>query len=254
MDNRLDEIDKRILYRLVQDARNTSAPTIAEEVNVSGATVRNRITQLEERGIITGYHAEVNYEQAGNRIQNLLICSAPVPEREKMAQKVLSVPGVVNVRELLTGRENIHVTAVGSDTDELTVVARRLAELGLEIEDEHIIHMEHTIPFDRFGPTGHSRDSPMTDFLSIAGGAEVVELTVDEASPIAGSTLAAANESGLLNDDLLVIAIERDDEIITPRGQTEIRPDDLVTVLTRKGSGESSLRVFMREDRSQTVH
>lgn len=244
MDERLDEIDKRILYRLVEGARDTSAPSVAEEVNVSGATIRNRIAQLEDNGIITGYHAAIDYERADNRIQNLIICTAPVTDRERLAKKVLTVPGVVNVRELLTGRQNIHVNIVGESTSELTAITRHLAELGLDVEDEHILHMEETVPFDRFGPGEEPRNSPMTDFLSLAGGAEVVELTVDEGSPISRVTLSEANESGILNDNLLVIAIERDDEIITPRGYTEIRPDDLVTVFTRAGSSRKAFDVF----------
>ncbi|MFB6078177.1 MAG: TrkA C-terminal domain-containing protein [Halarchaeum sp.] len=244
MDERLDEIDKRILYRLVEDARNTSAPMVADEVNVSGATIRNRIAQLEDRGIITGYHAELDYERAENRMQNLLVCTAPIPERETLAKKVLNVPGVVNVRELLTGRHNIHVVAVGADTDELTAVARRLTELGLEVEDEHILHMEDTVPFDEFGPETERRNTPMTDFLSLAGGAEVVELAVAEDAPIAGLTLSDANEQGLLDDDVLVIAIERDDDVLTPRGFTRIVADDLVTVFTRGKSDENALDAF----------
>ena len=32
MDYRLDEIDRRIIFELMRDARNTSAPTIADAV------------------------------------------------------------------------------------------------------------------------------------------------------------------------------------------------------------------------------
>ena len=54
MANRLDEIDRRVLYHLAADARDTSAPAIAEEVNVSAGTIRNRIRQLEADGTIKG--------------------------------------------------------------------------------------------------------------------------------------------------------------------------------------------------------
>lgn len=42
-----------------------------------------------------------------------------------------------------------------------------------------------------------------------------------------------------------MIAIERDDEILTPRGHTQIRPDDLVTVFTRKGASEAAIEIFI---------
>ncbi|WP_239640386.1 AsnC family transcriptional regulator [Halogeometricum pallidum] len=47
MVDRLDEVDKRILYYLARDARNVSAPMVAEEASVSAGTIRNRINQLE---------------------------------------------------------------------------------------------------------------------------------------------------------------------------------------------------------------
>lgn len=50
MDYRVDKIDKRILYYLAQDARNTTAREIAEEVDVSPGTVGNRIEKLENSG------------------------------------------------------------------------------------------------------------------------------------------------------------------------------------------------------------
>lgn len=118
MSKRPDDIDRRIIYRLMADARNTSVPAIAKEVNVSARTIRNRIQQLEERGILTGYHASVDFDRTGARLTDLFICTAPVPERERLVRTVLGVPGVVNARELMSGRENLHVTAIGTDTND----------------------------------------------------------------------------------------------------------------------------------------
>lgn len=55
---RLDELDRRIVYALMRDGR-TTATSIAEDANVSGATVRNRIERLEDHDVITGYRADV---------------------------------------------------------------------------------------------------------------------------------------------------------------------------------------------------
>lgn len=71
MDPQLDEIDKRIRFHLTRDARRTSAPDIAGEVHVSAGTIRNRIRQLEEREIIRGYHAHVDYERGAGLLTNL---------------------------------------------------------------------------------------------------------------------------------------------------------------------------------------
>lgn len=39
---RVDEIDRRIIHALMTNARETSAPMIAEEVTVSAGTILNR--------------------------------------------------------------------------------------------------------------------------------------------------------------------------------------------------------------------
>lgn len=247
MEYRLDEVDRRIIYRLMEDARNTSAPDIAEEVNVSAGTIRNRIHQLEELGIISGYYAGIDFEQANGKLTNLFVCSAPVSNREKLAKQVLEIPGVVDARELMAGQRNLHVTAVGDDMNDLTRISRAVEALGMEIEDEDLVHRRYQQPYHHFGPEDRQYSSSLTDFISLTGGAEVVELSVSGNAPIAGLTLEEANADGLLGDDVLVVAIERDGEIITPRGQTTIREDDLITIFSQRGRADELVRSFSDE-------
>lgn len=244
MTRRLDEVDKRILYHLVEDARDTSAPQIADEVNVSAGTIRNRIRQLEDDGILEGYHAQIDYERVEGRLTNLFVCTVPVEERERLAQQVLDVPGVVHVRELMTGRGNLHVKAVGEDMGDLSRISRKLTNLGLEIRDEHLVQREHHRAYHAFGPDEQTDRSGIADFISLTGGAEVVELTVDDEAPLAGRTLKEANAEGLLDPSVLVIAIERGEETLTPRGDTSVEADDLVTVFSRRGIGKDTLAAF----------
>ncbi|WP_440989537.1 TrkA C-terminal domain-containing protein [Haloarchaeobius baliensis] len=248
MNERLDEIDRRIIYHLMSDARNVSAPAIAEEVHVSAGTIRNRIAQLEEAGVITGYHAAVDFERAGNHLTNLFICRAPVPERERVAAAALQIPGVVNVRELMTGGANVHVVAVGRDMDDMNRIARAIAELDLEIEDEELVQAEYSRSYQPFGPEDDTHASTFTDVVSLAGDADVVEVTVDEDAPVVGLTLTEAGEQETLPEDVLVIAIERDGEVLTPRGDTTVEAGDLVTVLSRNGTAADALGVFRGHD------
>ncbi|KYH25776.1 HTH-type transcriptional regulator LrpA1 [Halalkalicoccus paucihalophilus] len=234
MQERLDDIDKRILYYLRVDARNTSAPMIAEEVDVSAATIRNRIDQLEDRGIIQGYHAEIDYEIAEGRLMNIFLCNAST-DADDVVARVLQVPGVVHVRSTMTGRENLHVQAIGTDTGDLTRIKRELADLGLEIEDEGLVNGEYYRPYDQYGPAATHERSPLTDFMTLSGGAEVVEIPIKDGAPVAGRTIEESVEEGILDEDVLVIAVERDDEVITPRGETDLRVGDVLTVFSRRG-------------------
>ncbi len=56
-DHRLDEIDSRSIHAMKADERGVSAPTSAETVNVSAATVRNRISKHEATDEVAGHHA-----------------------------------------------------------------------------------------------------------------------------------------------------------------------------------------------------
>ena len=248
MTERLDEIDRRILYHLVRDARGTSAPEIAEEVSVSAGTVRNRIAQLEDAGIIRGYHADVDYERAESRLVNLFTCTVDVPDRERVAKQALGVRGVVHVRELMTGHGNLQITVVGEDTQDVSRIARELAALGVTIEDEDLVQQEHTRPYHQFGASGHRAHSSMTDLVSIEGDAEVVEVIIDETSPLAGRTIQEAAAAGVISDESLIVAVERDDEVLTPKGNTRIRADDVVTVFSRSGETDDVVEVAAGEN------
>ncbi len=155
--DRLDDLDRYIIYQLQRDARHTSSGTIAEAMDVSPSTVRNRISQLEDNGIIRGHHAEIDYERAGFQLYTLIICTAPIPDREDLARAALDVSGVVEVQEVMTGEDNVHVTAVGRDGDDLTRIGRELSDLGLQVVDEDIIRNHYTNPYHEFGHPGSGK-------------------------------------------------------------------------------------------------
>jgi len=123
---------------------------VADEVDVSASTVRNRIRKLEDADILMGYRPEVNYEKAGYQLRTLIVCTAPIPEREQLARDALEVPGVVAVREITTGTENVHVEAIGTDGDDLSRIGQDLDALGLEVVDEDLIRNEYEHQFHQF--------------------------------------------------------------------------------------------------------
>jgi len=155
----IDEIDQQIIHALQEDARHTSASTIAESLDVSARTVRNHIERLEEAGVIQGYDVNVDFEAAGYQLHTLIVCTAPIHEREEIARRALEVPGVVAVREVMTGEENVHVEVVGTDSNDLSRIGRDLQEAGLQVADEDIIRNEYTSCFDGFAPDEHSGPS-----------------------------------------------------------------------------------------------
>ncbi len=68
----MDEIDRRILGLLREDAR-APLKTIAAEVGLARSSVRQRIDRLERDGAILGYRAELSREAAGDGIRAFLL-------------------------------------------------------------------------------------------------------------------------------------------------------------------------------------
>lgn len=63
----IDEIDRKIILRLQEDARLSNA-ALAEEVGLTVSTVHERVKKLERKGIIKGYVAVVDAAALGKPI------------------------------------------------------------------------------------------------------------------------------------------------------------------------------------------
>ncbi|WP_157078538.1 Lrp/AsnC family transcriptional regulator, partial [Halalkalicoccus paucihalophilus] len=81
----LDDVDREILYALQQDARKTTHEQISATVEVSQSTVRNRITALENAGVIKTYAPELDYERAGFPLRVQFICTTSMDQRHQAA-------------------------------------------------------------------------------------------------------------------------------------------------------------------------
>ncbi|WP_115863025.1 potassium channel family protein [Halorussus litoreus] len=86
----------------------------------------------------------------------------------------------------------------------------------------------------------------IVDYMRIGNEAEVFEITVTENAPIAGKTLTEVGREDLLSDDVLIVAIEREgeDRPLTPRGNTQIEANDLLTVYSATGADPSLTDIF----------
>ena len=143
----LDDVDRRLLSLLQENARYT-AIELAEEIGVSDNTIHNRMERLEEANIITGYTAATDYSRTGLRLYFHFSCTARISERTRVAEEAIALPQIVEVTELMTGHENLHLKAVGAEDEDITAIAEQLDNLSLEINDENLIRAEHINPLD----------------------------------------------------------------------------------------------------------
>ena len=86
----------------------------------------------------------------------------------------------------------------------------------------------------------------IVDYMQVGDEAEVFEIIVMEGAPFAGKTLTEAGKKNLLPDDVLIVAIEREgrDEPLTPRGDTRIEANDLLTVYSATGAEPELTDIF----------
>lgn len=143
--SQLDAVDYAILYQLQEDGRR-AITDIADELEVADNTVRNRLQDMEEQGVIEGYQANVNYDRANIQHHYMFICSARVNQRESLAQKAQEFPEVTEVITLMTGTRNVYVIGSADGKDDISDLAYNIDDLGLEIEHEHLIrdHVRHS--------------------------------------------------------------------------------------------------------------
>jgi transcriptional regulator, AsnC family len=82
----------------------------------------------------------------------LLYCTASIPERGELISDILAIDGVVSVQELVTGDQNLLVTAVGETDSDITPVAQALLDMGLTVADEVLVRSHEATPFSEFAP------------------------------------------------------------------------------------------------------
>ena len=83
----IDEIDRRLIDILLQDARR-SLKELAAEVGLSSPSVSERLRRLEERGIIRAFTVDIDPQALGYTLQ-AIIRIKPLPGRLHVVQKLI---------------------------------------------------------------------------------------------------------------------------------------------------------------------
>lgn len=147
----LDNIDRGILYTLQEDARHITTEEMGERVGVSASTVGNRISKMEEAGVIRSYHPEIDYEKAGYQLHVTFGCTADSETRSQVTEQALEVSGVVGTNELLGGEENVFVEAIAENSAALARIHDEIDILPLTVHQTYFHRRQYVQPFDHFG-------------------------------------------------------------------------------------------------------
>lgn len=113
----LDDTDREILRILQQDAR-TPFSEIARQIDMSSATVHDRVGRLVEEGVIEGYHARINPEAVGLEAQALVGLRFEQGKAAEARQRLRELEEVQSVR-LLAGRWDLVARVYAEDVGAL---------------------------------------------------------------------------------------------------------------------------------------
>src|SRR5579875_4192631 len=95
----LDEVDRRLLRLLADDARLPNN-ALAQQAGIAPSTCLARVRALRERGVIRGFHADIDPIALGRPIQAMIAVRLQSHARGAMtsfAHRVAELPEVLNV-------------------------------------------------------------------------------------------------------------------------------------------------------------
>lgn len=140
----LDAVDRRIIQELVNDGRISNA-MLAQRTGIAPSTALLRTRSLVDRGVLTGYHAEVSLPAVGRSVQALISVRLRVHDRVQIDRFTANMPQLPEV---------ISMFHVSGATDYLLHIAVSSTEalrdwvLDYLATDESVGHAETTLVFD----------------------------------------------------------------------------------------------------------
>ncbi len=145
----LDDLDKKILNILIQNAK-TSYAEIASQLFVSSGTIHVRVKKMEKMGVITGSKLSVNYEKLGFDVYVFLgIYLERSAYYDEVIAQLKEIPEVISAH-YTTGAYSIFAQIICRDTSHLREILHDRIQVIKGIQrTETFISLEKSI--DRVG-------------------------------------------------------------------------------------------------------
>jgi DNA-binding Lrp family transcriptional regulator len=138
----LDGVDRRIIAELSADARLPNN-ALAERAGVAPSTCLGRVRALRERGVIRGYHADVDPAALGRPLQAMIavrLASGARGHLSGFAEKMAALPEVLDVY-FLGGADDflVHVATAGSEALRDFVVGHLSSDPDVALTETNLI-------------------------------------------------------------------------------------------------------------------
>jgi len=123
----LDDVDRKILRRLQEDAR-ISFKEIAKEVGTSEATVFVRVKKLQKSGVIKGFRAILNPQSVGKQVTAFALVKAEPKSYPKMLAQLAGFDEICEIHDV-TGAYYSILKMRTSTSEQLAQILDRIGEI-----------------------------------------------------------------------------------------------------------------------------
>ncbi|MGA9874174.1 MAG: Lrp/AsnC family transcriptional regulator [Rhodococcus sp. (in: high G+C Gram-positive bacteria)] len=145
---RLDEIDHILIDALRRDARMPNN-ALAAAAGIAPSTALGRVRSLVERGVIRGFHAEIDPEALGQGIQAMISVRLQADARKRISEfgkQIASLEEVLNIY-FIAGSDDFLIQVATVDTGALRhFVVDNLSAHPAVAATETILIFEHVRP------------------------------------------------------------------------------------------------------------
>ena len=136
----MDATDNQLISLLRKDAR-TNVAVLAKKLGVSRGTVSNRITKLEDTGVIVGYTVRLRPDAQPNEIKAWMAIAVEGNETRAVIGSLLGEPGVATLHDT-NGRWDLLAELRASNLAELSQVLERIRLVRGISSTETSIHLQ----------------------------------------------------------------------------------------------------------------
>ncbi len=136
----MDTLDQRLVALLRADARTTIA-ALAHKLGVSRGTVTNRITKLEDDGVIVGYTVRLRPDSQPDQIGAWASITVEGNQTRAVISMLLGEPGVASLHDT-NGRWDLLAELRAPNLSELAKVLERIRLIKGIGATETSIHLQ----------------------------------------------------------------------------------------------------------------
>ncbi|MEC5423017.1 Lrp/AsnC family transcriptional regulator [Virgibacillus sp. C22-A2] len=108
-----DEIDRKLLEELAEDGR-LSYVELAEKVGLSRVAVKDRIKNMQDKGVIEKFTVVINSEKFGKKVSAFFEVDVEPKQLQEVAQNLADNPSVASIYQM-TGPSTLHMHVLVED-------------------------------------------------------------------------------------------------------------------------------------------